>query len=218
LSAEIGPHWSVFLDHGLEGVGHGNAGLRFKGPLRASFYNPAGRSVPAKITETAFRFTEYEGAPYKQRPQLGRWEMAKKLQKVAAKHAVKSPQKKAPARVPVDIDRLLSSLEHLTTPQLRKLIEHASAVLDTKSEGDRRSFIEEVTSRAKDMGMSVADLFSNALPASMRPKPQGKGKKPGGVAVKFRSPNGETWSGRGRPPRWLSALEAAGKSRSDFAV
>lgn len=37
-------------------------------------------------------------------------------------------------------------------------------------------------------------------------------------SVKFRGPNGETWTGQGRTPRWLSALEANGALRSEFFV
>ena len=38
------------------------------------------------------------------------------------------------------------------------------------------------------------------------------------VAPKFRGPNGETWTGRGLMPRWLSALVAAGKTKEQFAI
>jgi DNA-binding protein H-NS len=38
------------------------------------------------------------------------------------------------------------------------------------------------------------------------------------VAAKFKGPNGESWSGRGLQPKWLSALVAQGASKSDFAV
>ena len=38
------------------------------------------------------------------------------------------------------------------------------------------------------------------------------------VAAKFRGPNGETWSGRGKTPRWLAALVAQGLPKEDFAV
>ncbi|MBP6718011.1 MAG: H-NS histone family protein, partial [Rhodoferax sp.] len=38
------------------------------------------------------------------------------------------------------------------------------------------------------------------------------------AVAKFRGPNGETWSGRGLMPRWLSALVAQGKTREDFAI
>lgn len=171
------------------------------------------------------RFTEYDRYPYKRRLQFDRCMMARKAQQVSRKKTARAAPKKAPtpqARASSDFRQLISSLEELTTADLKKIIEHAQATLEQKTEGDRRSFIQEVTSRAKDMGMSVADLFGKAIPDSLRPKTLGKGKaagrKLGAVPVKFRSPNGETWAGRGRPPRWLTALEAEGKARSDFAV
>ena len=38
------------------------------------------------------------------------------------------------------------------------------------------------------------------------------------LAVKYRGPKGEAWSGRGSMPRWMAELMAAGKSRESFAV
>jgi DNA-binding protein H-NS len=38
------------------------------------------------------------------------------------------------------------------------------------------------------------------------------------VAVKYRGPNGETWTGRGRPPGWLAALEAQGANREVYRI
>ncbi len=40
----------------------------------------------------------------------------------------------------------------------------------------------------------------------------------GVVAAKYRGPQGETWSGRGLMPRWLSALIAQGRTREEFAI
>jgi DNA-binding protein H-NS len=42
-----------------------------------------------------------------------------------------------------------------------------------------------------------------------------KGKK---APVKYRGPSGETWSGRGLAPRWLSELEAKGKKRESYLI
>jgi len=36
--------------------------------------------------------------------------------------------------------------------------------------------------------------------------------------IKYRGPNGETWTGRGLMPRWLAAFVALGKSKESFAV
>ena len=39
------------------------------------------------------------------------------------------------------------------------------------------------------------------------------------VAPKYRHPEtGETWSGRGKPPRWLAAAEATGQKRESFLI
>ena len=36
--------------------------------------------------------------------------------------------------------------------------------------------------------------------------------------VRYRGPNGETWSRRGRKPRWLEELEAAGHEKEEYRV
>lgn len=36
--------------------------------------------------------------------------------------------------------------------------------------------------------------------------------------VKYRGPNGETWSGRGLTPRWLAAVISTGKMKDDFLI
>ena len=71
--------------------------------------------------------------------------------------------------------------------------------------------------------MSLADIVGEVMPESVRPvsmggKPAKSGGKRARPAVKYRSPSGETWTGRGRTPQWLVSLEAEGKKREDFAV
>jgi len=38
------------------------------------------------------------------------------------------------------------------------------------------------------------------------------------VPAKYRGPNGEAWSGRGKQPRWLAALVAEGRTPSEFLI
>jgi len=38
------------------------------------------------------------------------------------------------------------------------------------------------------------------------------------VAAKYKGPNGETYSGRGLKPRWLSELIAAGHSKDEYLI
>ena len=51
----------------------------------------------------------------------------------------------------------------------------------------------------------------------------GRRKKPGRpagskVPAKYRGPNGESWSGRGKQPRWLAALVAEGRTPAEFLI
>jgi DNA-binding protein H-NS len=38
------------------------------------------------------------------------------------------------------------------------------------------------------------------------------------LPVRYRSPNGDTWSGRGYPPKWITQLESEGHNREEFKV
>jgi len=69
--------------------------------------------------------------------------------------------------------------------------------------------VAEIKAKMAEYGITVADLGGKAK-ASKSHKP---------VAAKYRNPaNGDTWSGRGRVPNWLAALEAAGRKRAEFLV
>lgn len=55
--------------------------------------------------------------------------------------------------------------------------------------------------------------------ATNKPAARKGGAKAGGsVAAKYRGPSGETWSGRGLMPKWLSALVAQGRTKDEFAI
>ena len=122
------------------------------------------------------------------------------------------------AAAPSELDKVLTALEVFTVPSLRKVMEACERILEQKTEGERKTFIEEVTARAAGLGMSIADLLKRAVPDA-RPATTAKkaeGKRASGV--KYRGPNGEEWSGRGRPARWITELEAQGEKRADYAV
>jgi DNA-binding protein H-NS len=66
--------------------------------------------------------------------------------------------------------------------------------------------------------MEAGEAPAKAARRGRPAKESRKGRALGPAPVKFRGPNGETWAGRGRPPRWLTALEAKGERRDRFAV
>lgn len=84
--------------------------------------------------------------------------------------------------------------------------------LKQEAESVRRAELQSVITEIKDKmaahGLTVADLQG-----------RGRGGKKAKVAPKYRDPaTGETWTGRGRSPRWLAEAEAAGKSRTSFLI
>ena len=67
------------------------------------------------------------------------------------------------------------------------------------------SAIAEIKTKMNEYGITVADL---GLKSTKPSKPKAA------VAAKFRDDtSGATWSGRGKPPKWI-----AGKDRSAFAI
>jgi len=69
----------------------------------------------------------------------------------------------------------------------------------------------KVIALAKDEGYTIDELFGSAKPSD------GERKK---VEPKYRNSANpsETWSGRGRRPRWMEALIATGKKQDDFKI
>ena len=84
------------------------------------------------------------------------------------------------------------------------------AKLQSLAEAARKNEINDAIQKIKDLmrlhGVTVADL-SSARSAKLT-------KAKGAVAAQFKNPeSGETWTGRGRAPRWLD-----GKDKEQFRI
>lgn len=77
--------------------------------------------------------------------------------------------------------------------------------------------IDDIKAKMKAFGLSAADLgFAGAAKA---PRAKSVASSKPAAVVKYRGPNGETWSGgRGRKPQWVVQVLASGKSIEDYAV
>lgn len=73
--------------------------------------------------------------------------------------------------------------------------------------------VQDILAKMNAYGITIKDL--DIVKARAR-KAAPAGSK--SAAAKFKGPNGETWSGRGLTPRWLSALVAQGHSKEEFAI
>jgi DNA-binding protein H-NS len=94
----------------------------------------------------------------------------------------------------------------------------ADALIDLRRDIDRilsaKVAVERKELRAK---LDKLDQFGRPV------KGAGKGVrshplKGGKVAPRFRGPEGETWSGRGLRPKWLTALVSDGHKLEEFAI
>jgi len=109
--------------------------------------------------------------------------------------------------------------------QIEKLQKQASEI--KSREFDKT--VQEILLKMKAFGISLKDLQPGKVRGAKgkaKTATAAKGavvkvkkiKDAAVVAAKFRGPNGETWSGRGLSPRWLTALVAQGHSKDEFAI
>ena len=101
----------------------------------------------------------------------------------------------------------ISGLEKLSYGELGELRNRVDRLMIAKRNSARDELRQKVTALAKGHGLSIHDLY-------------GRGRR-GAVAVKFRDPKNpeNTWTGRGRMPRWLVAATKGGKAKKeDFLI
>ena len=79
-------------------------------------------------------------------------------------------------------------------------------------QAELRLAIEQVRQLIAEWRLTAEDCGFKSVAAS------GLKKAKSAVAAKYRGPNGETWSGRGRAPKWLEALEEQGRQRAEFSI
>jgi DNA-binding protein H-NS len=127
------------------------------------------------------------------------------------------------ARAPAEqktADEIIGQLDGLDASNLSRIIEAASGLRSTKQAAERDAFIARVREEAAAIGLRPEELFAPALSAPRKaagstPKKRGMGAVP----VKYRSPDGKNeWSGRGKTPGWVLALEESGLTRDKLVA
>ena len=101
--------------------------------------------------------------------------------------------------------------------ELKEQAEKLLAEAERMREQEIADAIADIKRKIELYGLSASDLgFARAAgPGNARPKAAKSAK----AAVKYRGPNGETWSGgRGRKPQWVTQALQQGRSLEDFAV
>jgi DNA-binding protein H-NS len=111
------------------------------------------------------------------------------------------------------INFLITSLNAMATYlELKQKAEKLMAEAEQMRQKEIDDVIAEIREKMKAYGLTAKDIGGSGA---------GRKRSSGAAAktVKYRGPNGETWSGgRGRKPRWVTEALAKGKKIEDFAV
>lgn len=100
-------------------------------------------------------------------------------------------------------------LNSLSMKELKELLSQVAKAIAEFEERRKRQALAELEEKAKAMGFSLAELTGAV-----------KTRKRSPSVAKYANPadKSDTWSGRGRKPRWFSEALAKGKKPQDLAI
>ena len=106
-------------------------------------------------------------------------------------------------------DEMAIDIKKLNHTQLNDLIQRAESRKSELGKERAAKVREKLAALAKAEGFTLDELFG------ARTRRTRRGAKP-----KFRNPadHAQTWSGRGKRPRWFNAALAAGKKEKDLLI
>lgn len=109
---------------------------------------------------------------------------------------------------------LSADLSHLSYKQLCDLETKIASLKVEKRQTEQAALREKLRRMAEAAGYRLETVLATAKRGGRRPAGNSN------VPVKYRDPRNpaNTWSGRGRPARWLAAYEKAGHKRDEYAV
>ena len=105
-------------------------------------------------------------------------------------------------------------LSTLSLPELLTLQRDLLSEIPRKTDAERNKVLEDMRKMAADSGFNLEEL----LGAKPKAANNGEKKTRGPVAVKYRSKDGQEWSGRGRKPAWIIAHLESGGNIDDLAA
>jgi DNA-binding protein H-NS len=100
------------------------------------------------------------------------------------------------------------NIENMSYAELAAMETRIGQVKVEKQNAERVALREKLAAMAKDSGFDIRALFDGR-------------KSKGKVAIKYRDPANlaNTWTGRGRMPRWMMAATKGGKAKKeDFLI
>jgi DNA-binding protein H-NS len=97
--------------------------------------------------------------------------------------------------------------------EIDDIITKAQAAKNAKRQAGLKDAFKKLQAMAQELGVSVEQILEAGNMSTTKSNTQ---KLPD----KFRDPKDHTltWSGRGKPPRWMEAALQQGKSKADFLI
>ena len=107
---------------------------------------------------------------------------------------------------------MMDQLDSMDLNELKALKKQVEKAIDSFETRRKKTALEALEATAKEQGFSLSELQDAA---SSTTKARGQAAAP-----KFANPHNpdETWSGRGRKPRWFIEAIEAGKTTDDLAI
>ncbi len=103
----------------------------------------------------------------------------------------------------------LENLNELSLDELKKLQKDVAKAIETYEDRALKAVRAEMDALARQHGYTLEKVLANTPVSARKP-----------VAPKYANPedSDQTWSGRGRKPKWVVDALAKGKSLEDLAI
>ena len=107
------------------------------------------------------------------------------------------------------------NLDAMSTDEMWQLHEEISRVLSVKLTSEKRELEKRLEQLRREKEIPQSEAVDRQLKDSTRER-----RKYPRVLPKYQNPNvpSETWSGRGKQPRWLTAALKSGHTIEDFVI
>ncbi|WP_347311692.1 H-NS histone family protein [Defluviimonas sp. SAOS-178_SWC] len=102
-----------------------------------------------------------------------------------------------------------TDLDALTLKELKTLQSQVAKKIEGYEERKKREALTALEEQAKTLGYSLTELVGASAARKRKP-----------AQPKYANPanKSETWTGRGRKPRWVEAALKSGKTMEDLAI
>jgi DNA-binding protein H-NS len=100
-------------------------------------------------------------------------------------------------------------LNSMSLKDLKDLQGQVAKAIASFEDRKKKKALAELEEKAREMGFSLAELTGTSAPRKRAP-----------ASAKYANPanKADTWSGRGRKPRWFADALKAGKKPEDLAI